>query len=82
MPFDPKDRMLLMSTPGIGSLVLQRLEEAGFDSLEAIQLVGVDTVVHVICAQQRSKGWSNRRRALERALIQARQIDAAKFGST
>ena len=68
MSFHPDERRLLLATNGIGPGVLQRLEQAGYDSLRSIQDHGVDRVVSTIASQTSGKAWHNRRGALARAL--------------
>jgi hypothetical protein len=69
--FDPQDRRRLLTLPQIGPVVVQRLESAGFESLEAMRRAGLDAVVAAVCQQIESQGWRNRRRALARALDNA-----------
>lgn len=69
MSFQPEERRLLLTTPGIGPGVLQRLEQAGYDSLRSIHDHGVDRVVCAVANQISGKAWHNRRGALARALM-------------
>ncbi len=66
--FPPTERRLLLSTRGIGAVVVQRLEQAGFDSLQALREAGTARVVERAGAHP---AWHNRRRALQRALERA-----------
>jgi hypothetical protein len=66
--FDPQDRQRLLTQPQIGPVVVQRLEAAGFDSLQAMRCAGLDAVVAAVCRQMGGSSWRNRRRALARAL--------------
>ena len=70
--FDPAERRILLSLPGIGPGVLQRLEQAGIDSLDALRKAGADAVVQQVCANLGHGAWRNRHRALQRALAQRR----------
>lgn len=68
MKFSRHERLLLMATPGIGPMVVERLEQVGVGSLAALRVLGVDEVVDSICRATGSSAWQNRRRALRRAL--------------
>ncbi len=68
MAFPSAERRLLLHTSGIGPKVLQRLEEAGIDSLAAIHAAGVDGVIEQVSRQMPGDAWRNRRGALGRAL--------------
>ena len=67
-PFPAEERALLLAMPQIGPAVVARLEAAGFHSLQMLQDHGVDAAVEAVCRQLGSRAWSNRRRALRRAL--------------
>lgn len=66
--FDAQDRQRLLTLPQIGPVVVQRLEAAGFVSLQAMRRAGLDAVVAAVCRQVGGQSWRNRRRALARAL--------------
>jgi len=66
--FAEHERRHLLAEPGIGPLVVTRLEQAGFHSLATLREAGADHVVRTICASVGSRAWANRRDALERAL--------------
>lgn len=66
--FPPAERRLLLSVPGIGATVVQRLEQAGFHSLRALHEAGAQRVVERAGAHP---AWLNRRRAIERAIKRA-----------
>ncbi|MDE2145064.1 MAG: hypothetical protein KGJ24_00090 [Burkholderiales bacterium] len=68
MAFTPDERTKLLAQPRIGPLVLQRLEQAGLDSVSKLQALGVDAAVLMICDQLGSIAWANRRRPLRRAI--------------
>lgn len=68
--FDQEERRFLVSIPGIGPGVVDRLESVGLASLDALRQAGVDQAVKTICMQQGTDAWRNRRRALARALHQ------------
>ena len=55
-------------TPRLGPRVLERLEQAGFDSAEKMLNAGVEQIVKVICDLDGSPAWRNRRSALAAAL--------------
>jgi len=59
---------MLLAQPGIGPTVIARIEATGIHSLEALQLAGVQSVVEMVCLGLGTVAWSNRSRALERAL--------------
>jgi hypothetical protein len=66
--FSDLDRKTLVTEPGIGDRVIDRLEEVGFHSLAQMRMVGAAGVVDVVCCAIGSTAWRNRRRSLERAL--------------
>lgn len=68
MPFTNNERALLLAAPRIGPRVLQRLEEAGIDSLRELRRIGVDAAVQVVCQQVGSRAWTNRKQALHQVL--------------
>ncbi len=68
MNFTSEERGVLLKTTGIGVEVVQRLEEAGFHSIESIRTLGVDHVIDTMCSRLGTMAWANRRRALRRAL--------------
>lgn len=72
--FAPAERGFLMAEPRIGQGVIVRLEQAGVHSLAQLAALGPSVVVRRICEAQGTLAWSNRRRALERALQRSRQI--------
>jgi predicted RecB family nuclease len=72
MGFEADERRVLLALPGIGPGVLQRLEQAGIDSLDALCAVGADAVVLQVCKTLGHGAWRNRHRALQRALALAR----------
>ncbi|MEK8052863.1 hypothetical protein AACH10_21610 [Ideonella sp. DXS22W] len=72
--FPPSERGFLLAEPRIGQGVIERLEEVGVHSLAQLAALGPSVVVRRICEGQGSLAWSNRRRALERALQRSRQI--------
>lgn len=69
--FNEHERRLLLATPGLGPVVVQRLEGAGVTSLAALRQRGVDRVVDQLCQAAGNAAWRNRRRALARALAAA-----------
>ncbi len=68
--FEERERRLLLSQPGIGPTVIARMEAAGVHSLEALRLAGVPFVVAMVCDGLGTGAWSNRAKALSRALDQ------------
>lgn len=77
MAFPQHERKILLATPGIGPAVIQRLEQAGFDSLSSLHACGLDRAIAIICRQVGSHAWLNRRRSLVRALETAAQNPAS-----
>lgn len=65
--FPQHERRLLLSTRGLGEVVIGRLETAGIDSLGALRALGPERVLE----QVGQGAWRNRRRALARALAAA-----------
>ncbi len=72
--FPPVHRRVLLLQPGVGELVVRRLEEAGISSLESLLAQGVPQAVEAI------GNLRNRSRALERAVaaLQARSGPASR----
>jgi hypothetical protein len=68
MRFPDEERRLLLGQPGIGPTVIARLEAAGIDSLRALRCAGARVVVEAVCAGLGTGAWTNRRKALEKAL--------------
>lgn len=68
LKFPDHERRLLLAQPGIGPTVIARLEAAGVHSLQALRGAGIRVVVQAVCSGLGTGAWSNRRKALERAL--------------
>ena len=68
MKFQDHERRMLLAQPGIGPMVIARIEATGIHSLDALQLAGVQLVVEKVCLGLGTVAWSNRSRALARAL--------------
>jgi len=69
--FPADERRYLLGRPGIGPGVLARLEACGYASLAQLRAAGVDAVLEAITRTLGPDRWSNRRRALTRALQDA-----------
>lgn len=69
--FSPHEARALLTVQGIGPLVLQRLEQAGYCSLRDLQTAGADRVTEQVVRLMGTAAWINRRKALRRALEQA-----------
>lgn len=69
--FPRQERRLLLATPGIGKTVVQRLEAAGFASLQALCDAGATRATEQVTAHLGGLAWRNRRRAIERAIADA-----------
>jgi hypothetical protein len=67
MSFSSDERRIMLATPGIGPLVIDRLEQVGIDSLERLKRIGVDSSVLLICERMGTVAWANRRRPLRKA---------------
>jgi hypothetical protein len=67
MAFTTRETSILLSTPGIGPKVIQRLQEVGLDSLRNLRETGVDSAVLRVCDVVGDIGWANRRKPLRRA---------------
>jgi len=67
--FPAAERQWLLTLPRIGPTVVERLEQAGYRSLEHLRAAGPDAVVEAVCRQVGSRAWGNRRRALAQALM-------------
>jgi len=68
MGFNETERRHLLTSPGLGPVVVQRLEDAGVISMASLRRMGVDAVVLAMCQPGTNLAWCNRRRALRRAL--------------
>lgn len=68
MRFDTGDRELLLRTPGIGPVVIERLEALGVHSLQQLRALGVERLIAIACDEAVRHGLVTRRRALLRAL--------------
>ena len=68
MAFPAAERAALLKVPRLGPVVLQRLEQAGLDSLAKLRAVGVDTAVRMVCDRVGNVAWANRRHALQSAV--------------
>ena len=76
MGFSHEERKVLFNVPGIGPGVVDRLEQAGVESLEMLRRIGAEAATARVCRLLGSSAWCNRRRALERALALPRADDA------
>jgi hypothetical protein len=68
--FSAEDRKLLLSTTGVGACMVQRLEDAGFHSLQQLRALGAQHVVMAMCEWVGDDAWANRRRAIQRVIDQ------------
>ena len=67
--FSPNERRQLLMEPGIGPTTVERLERAGYRSIESLRRAGANHIVAVIAQAADAPGWANRRRAIERAIF-------------
>ncbi|MDT7838581.1 hypothetical protein [Aquabacterium sp. OR-4] len=75
--FSSEERRILLTTPGIGQGVIDRIEQAGVQSVRQLHELGIDAVVDRICDGVGNLAWRNRKRALARALAAIRATDTA-----
>ena len=68
--FAPHERRILLAAPRLGPQFVERLEQAGFNSLEHLCRVGAQQAVAQACLALRCTSPMNRARALDRALRQ------------
>lgn len=68
--FNARERRHLLSSPGLGPIVVERLEQSGIASIDTLRTLGVDVVVASMCQPGQNMAWFNRRRALLRAVSQ------------
>jgi nucleotidyltransferase/DNA polymerase involved in DNA repair len=68
MPFSSNERRILLTVPGVGPAVLQRLESVGVHSIADLSRLGADAVVRRVNSQMGMPAWENRRKALNAAL--------------
>jgi hypothetical protein len=66
--FPEHERAFLLAQPGVGIVMVRRLEQAGYHSMQAIRRLGVNAVVAEISAALGTKSWANRTGALKRAI--------------
>lgn len=66
--FPEHERRRLLAMPGIGELVICRLEQVGVHSVLDLRTRGIEALVEHICGLGGNPAWRNRRRALARAL--------------
>lgn len=64
MSFSAQEREALLAVRGIGPMVLQRLEELGFDSLAKLRRANARELSVGIAAQLNSSCWRNSPQAL------------------
>jgi hypothetical protein len=86
MRFPAKDRRVLLATPGIGPRVLDRLEEAGFNSIAMLLEHRIEDVIAQVHRRVPDTLLENRRRALQRGLaawclLSSRQAPAGPVGT-
>lgn len=74
MAFSTGERAVLLAVRGVGATVVDRLEQIGFDSLDALATASVDGIVKQVAAMLGTTCWKNSPQA--RAAI-ARAIAAA-----
>lgn len=73
--FTDAERRLLLSEPGIGPQVVQRIEASGVHSIRELCERGVGSVVDTVCDSVGSKAWANRRDALTRVIARVGATD-------
>jgi hypothetical protein len=66
--FSEIERLHLLRSPGLGPLVVRRLEDSGIASIATLRRMGADVVVLAMCQPGTNLAWFNRRRALQRAI--------------
>lgn len=59
MSFSADERVVLLAVKGVGPTVVDRLEQIGFDSLEALARIDVDHVVRQVAAMLGATCWRN-----------------------
>lgn len=59
MSFSADERVVLLAVKGVGPTVVDRLEQIGFDSLEALARTDVDHVVRQVAAMLGATCWRN-----------------------
>lgn len=63
----------MLTVPGVGPAVIERLESVGIHSLAELARLGPDKAVMRVCQQLGTRAWQNRRKALQGALQLAAQ---------
>lgn len=58
----------MLTVPGVGPAVIQRLESVGIHSLTDLARLGADDAVRRVCQRLGTPAWQNRRKALDGAL--------------
>ena len=75
MHFSPQDRAILLAVKGVGPIVVQRLEEMGFATLEDLAKAEMPDVVAHAAAMLGTSCWKNSpqsRAAIDGAINAAR----------
>lgn len=84
MPFASEERQALLDLKGVGSAVIARLEQLGFESLLHFSNANVLVIVSAASALTRSTCWKNspQARAAIQSIIAPPQIQALFFYQT
>jgi predicted flap endonuclease-1-like 5' DNA nuclease len=67
--FSDAERRRLMTAPGIGPAVIERLEAVGIHTLAHLQALGGEQAARRVGEHLQKPGWANRGRVLQRALV-------------
>lgn len=59
MAFSAGERAVLLTVRGVGATVVDRLEQIGFDSLDALATASVDGIVKQVAAMLGTTCWKN-----------------------
>ncbi len=79
--FSADDRAALLAVKGVGPTVVDRLEQIGFDSLDALAAADVEGIVRQIAAMLGTTCWKNSpqaRAAIAGAIAAAQQAQPPK----
>lgn len=66
--FSDAERRRLLTAPGVGPAVIERLEAVGIHTLAHLQTLGGEQAARRVGEHLQQPGWANRGRVLQRAL--------------
>ncbi len=76
MPFNQKEKKLLLETAYVGPKVIERLEEIGIDNFKKLSQTSVEAITSIVSQMLGSTCWKNSpqsKRAISNAIETARR---------